>query len=199
MDWRGWSVLLAGTACFLSFTWAAAFHFHKSGKIPRGMQVVSAVSFLTFAWFLYGLGTRPGGYRLAPFALCMLSLLLFWWCILHTRRKRFTLAFSPDAPAFLDTQGPYRVARHPFYLAYLVFWVATALAVPGLLSWAVPVVMAALYTLAAAKEEAKFTDSILQGEYRLYRMRTGMFFPLLAWPRGKGRQARPWLVPPGHP
>jgi len=189
MDWCSWGVLLAGTACFLSFTWAVKFHFHKSGNVPRGMQVVSVVSFLAFVWFLYGLGSRPGGYRLVPFALCALSLLLFWWCIRHTRRKRFTLAFSPDAPAFLDTQGPYRVARHPFYLAYMLFWAATALAVPGLLPWAVPAVMAALYTLAAAKEEAKFADSALESEYRRYRARTGMFFPSLAWPRGKRHQA----------
>jgi len=189
VDWCDWGVLLAGTACFLSFGWAVKFHFHRAGKVPRGMQVVSAVSFLAFAWFLYGISNGLGGHRLVPFALCVLSLLLFWWCILHTRRKRFTLAFSPDAPAFLDTQGPYRVARHPFYLAYLVFWVATALAVPSLLSWAVPAIMAALYTLTAAKEEAKFTDSVLENDYRRYRMRTGMFFPLLVRQRRQGQRA----------
>ncbi len=189
MDWRSWGVLLTGTACFLSFSWAVRFHFDKAGRLPRGMQVVSAVSFLAFTWFLYGLGSRPGGFRLAPFALCVLSLLLFWWCIRHTRRKRFPLAFSPDAPALLDTQGPYQVVRHPFYLAYLLFWVATALAVPGLLPWAVPAVMAALYTAAAAKEEAEFADSILASEYQRYRMRTGMFTPMLLQQLRQGQQA----------
>lgn len=189
VDWRGWGVLLAGTACFVSFSWALKFHFYKTGEVQRGMHVVSAVSFLAFVWFVYGLSNRPGGYRLAPFALCVLSLLLFWWCILHTRRKRFTLAFSPDTPAFLDTQGPYRVARHPFYLAYLMFWVATALAIPGALSWAVPAVMAGLYMVAAAREEAKFTDSVLESDYRLYRKSTGMFFPLLVRQRHTEQKA----------
>lgn len=182
-DWRSWCVLLAGAGCFGSFAWAAQFHFHKASQVPRGMQAVSVASLLAFAGFLYGMDARPGGFRLAPLALCVLSLLLFWWCVLHTRRKRFTLAFTPDAPAFLDTQGPYRVARHPFYLAYLMFWVATALAVPGLLPWAVPAVMAMLYTSAATTEEAKFTDSALESEYRAYSQRTGMFFPLLTRPR----------------
>ena len=177
MDGPSWAVLSAGSACFGSFAWAAKFHFRKTGAVPLGMQAVSAVSLLAFAWFLYGLETMAGGYRAVPLVLCAASLLLFWWCIVHTRRKRFTLAFSPDTPLFLDTHGPYRLARHPFYLAYLMFWVATALALPSLLSWVVPAVMAALYTAAATKEEAKFTDSVLDGEYRRYRMRTGMFLP----------------------
>ena len=176
-DGLSWAVLLAGSACFGSFTWAARFHFKKSGAMPLGMQAVSAASLAAFAWFLYGLGNGPEGGRGAPFVLCVASLLLFWWCIVHTRRKRFTLAFSPDAPAFLDTSGPYRLARHPFYLSYLIFWVATALAGPGLVSWAVPAVMAAFYVVAARKEEAKFASSALDGEYRRYCARTGMFLP----------------------
>ena len=178
-DGLSWAVLLAGTACFGSFTWAARFHFQKLGAMPLGMQAVSAASFLAFAWFLYGLGAGPEGWRAAALALCAASSLLFWWCIVHTRRKRFTLAFSADAPAFLDTSGPYRLARHPFYLSYLIFWAATALASPGLLSWAVPAVMAAFYFVAATKEEAKFADSALEGEYRRFRTRTGMFLPRL--------------------
>lgn len=177
MDGPGWAVLSAGAACFGSFAWAARFHFHQSGAVPLGMQAVSGASLLAFAWFVYGLVARPGGGRLAPLLLCAASLLLFWWCIAHTRRKRFTLAFSADAPVFLDAGGPYRLARHPFYLAYLLFWVATALADPSLWSWVVPAIMAALYTAAAAKEEAKFAGSVLKGDYRRYRLRTGMFLP----------------------
>jgi len=179
MDWRSWGMLLAGFVCFGSFSWAVEFHFRKSDENPRGMQAVSVLSVVAFSWFVYGLGTRPGGYRVVPFGLCALSLLLFWWCILHTGPKPFTLAFSLDLPAFLDTKGPYRVARHPFYLSYLLFWVATALAVPGALSWVAPVIMGALYSLAATREEAKFANGVLNGEYQAYRTQTGMFFPLL--------------------
>ena len=202
-DGLGWAVLLAGTACFGSFTWAARFHFQKSGAMPLGMQAVSAASLLAFAWFLYGMGAGPGGGQLAAFALCVASSLLFWWCIAHTRRKRFTLAFSPDAPAFLDTSGPYRLARHPFYLSYLIFWTATALASPGLLSCTVPAVMAALYVSAARKEEAKFANSALDGEYRRYRARTGMFLPRLRVRFGPLaallRRAARWTPPVASP
>jgi len=189
VDWRSWGVLIAGAICFGSFVWGAKFHFHTVGKAPRGMQVLSLASFAAFAGFLYGISTLPGGFRWVPFGLCVVSLLLFWWCILYTSRKRFTLAFSPDAPVFLDTQGPYRMARHPFYLSYMLFWVATALAVPGALPWLVPAILAALYTFAAMKEERKFTSSAMEREYRTYRMRTGMFFPMLTWQRRKERQA----------
>lgn len=185
MGWCSWSVLLVGLFCFGSFSWAVKFHFLRFRQSPRGMQAVSVLSVVAFTWFIYGLSTRPGGYRVVPFILCALSLLLFWWCILHTRPKPFTLAFSPDLPTFLDTEGPYRVARHPFYLSYLLFWVATALAIPGALPWVAPVVMGALYTLAATKEEAKFASGALVGEYRAYRLQTGMFFPLLIGLRRK--------------
>ena len=188
-DRYGWGVLLIGAACFGSFVWAARFHFHKPVAEQWGMLVLSATNLAAFAWFAYGVSARPQGYRFASAVLCVLSLLLFWWCILHTRRKRFTLAFSRDAPVFLDTRGPYRMARHPFYLSYLLFWVATALAVPGALPWVAPVVMAAFYTLAATREEAKFANGVLDGEYRAYRTRTGMFFPLLLRQRRKERQA----------
>ncbi len=202
-DGLGWAVLLAGTACFGSFTWAARFHFQKSGAVPSGMQAVSAASLLAFAWFLYGLCAEPGGWRLAPLVLCVASLLLFWWCVAHTRRKRFTLAFSPDAPAFLDTSGPYRLARHPFYLSYLMFWVATAMADPGLLSWAVPAVMVAFYVVAALKEEGKFAHSVLEEEYRRYRARTGMFLPRLRVRLGALttllRRAAHWTPPVASP
>jgi len=178
MDWLSWGILLAGSACFASFAWATRFHFGVGGKTPKGMQALSLVNLAAFAWFVYGLGARPGGHRLAPFGLCVLSVLLFWWCIGHTRRRRLALAFSPDAPAFLETSGPYRVARHPFYLAYLLFWMATPLAIPSLLSWVVLAVMAALYTLAAVGEEAKFTNGVLEGKYQTYRTQTGLFWPL---------------------
>ena len=180
MDYRSWGVLVAGLVCFGSFSWAVRFHFRQSGESPRGMQAVSVLSVVAFAWFAYGLVTRPGGHRALPLALCALSLLLFWSCILHTRPKPFTLAFSLDLPAFLDTGGPYRLARHPFYVSYLLFWVATALAVPGVLPWVAPAVMGALYTLAAAREEAKFASGALDAEYQAYRLQTGMFFPLLS-------------------
>ncbi len=189
MDLRGWGVLLAGVACFSSFVWAIRFHFHRPGTDRLGIQVLSVINVVAFAWFLYGLSTETGGYRLIPLGLCALSLSLFWWCVSHTRRKRFTLAFSSDAPTFLDTEGPYRVARHPFYLSYLMFWLAMALAVPGAPSWVALMTMAALYTFAAAKEEAKFANSVLDREYRIYRMHTGMFCPLLIRQRRKEYQA----------
>jgi len=177
--WRSWSVLLAGTLCFGSFVWAAKYHFRDAGMMSRGMLVLSGGNLVGFAWFVFGLNVMPGGYRLAPFALCVLSMLLFWWCILHTRRQHFTLAFSKDTPSFLDTRGPYRVARHPFYLSYLIFWVAVALAIPSAVSWSVVAIMVGLYTLAATREEAKFLKSSLASDYQIYRRQTGIFFPLL--------------------
>lgn len=180
-DWLAGGVLLATIICFGSFAWAARFHFRQEGGTPAGMQVLSLINLIGFAWFVYGLNRWPGGYRWGPIVVCGLSLLLFWWSIIHTRRRPLTLAFSPDAPAFLETTGPYQIARHPFYVSYLLFWMATALAIPGLLPWIVPAVMAMLYAFAATREEAKFINSGLEIDYQAYRMRTGMFYPLHPW------------------
>jgi protein-S-isoprenylcysteine O-methyltransferase Ste14 len=102
---------------------------------------------------------------------------LYGWAIVATRARRPSLAFSPDAPTFVVTEGPYRYLRHPFYGAYLLYWLAGAVVVREW--WLVPALgsVAVLYVLAAAREERQFERSTVAAAYRAYRLSTGMFLP----------------------
>jgi protein-S-isoprenylcysteine O-methyltransferase Ste14 len=173
-------LLIAGSACFAAFVWGVKAHFRRTEAVPPGTLLISTLSFLGYMVFALHLPFND----LAKFwefalSLFVLSLALFVWTISSTRRTPPTLAFDTDAPSFLLRHGPYRFVRHPFYLSYLLFWTGTAAAFAGVLPWAAPVVMFAVYVRAANREERKFARSDLAGAYAAYRRRAGMFLPRL--------------------
>lgn len=104
---------------------------------------------------------------------------LFWWALATHGRDRPSFAFIPVAPGSFTNAGPYRLMRHPIYTAYLLAWLAGAVACgqPWLLAMVVG--MGAFYYRAARQEERQFLTSPLRQEYRRYRRRTGMFLPKL--------------------
>jgi protein-S-isoprenylcysteine O-methyltransferase Ste14 len=139
--------------------------------------VLTVIGFIWFAWRI--LSRPPSGIWELPFVLFVLSLALFAWTVSATRKTPPTMAFDTDEPSFLLNHGPYQYVRHPFYASYLLFWTATALATPGLLPWAAPLVMLTVYWNAARREEHKFANSSLAGAYQRYRAKSGMFLPRL--------------------
>ena len=163
--------------CFAAFVWGVKSHFRSTGDMPPGMKLTSALSTLLFAAFLWHLAY--GASELWPIALILFTAALgvFAAAIKASRINRPTLAFDTDSPNFLLSHGPYRYVRHPFYLAYVLFWFGTAIAVHGLLAWAAPAIMTGLYIHAATREEQKFANSELASAYAAYRTRAGLFWP----------------------
>ncbi|MEK7691540.1 MAG: methyltransferase [Bdellovibrionota bacterium] len=98
--------------------------------------------------------------------------LLFLWTAAVNRRRRLSLAFSPDLPSFLMRNGPYRFLRHPFYFSYLFAYGSAALAAWHPLPLGAVVVMWLVYWAAASREERKFASSGLRAEYAEYRKST---------------------------
>ncbi len=168
---------LAGLTCFATFSWAVKKHFRQTGAMPLGMKLTSGLSFLGFVWFAWHLTAGVSQAWPLVLALFAASYGVFTWAIRATRRTPPTLAFDTDQPSFLLHHGPYQYVRHPFYLAYLLFWFATALAAQTALAWAAPAIMAALYFDAATREERKFAMSELGSAYAAYRAKAGMFLP----------------------
>lgn len=168
---------LFGFTCFAAFSWGVKGHFRSTGAMPPGMKLTSTLSLAGFAWFLWHLTAGVTDAWPMTLALFVGSLCVFSWAIQSTRRTPPTLAFDTDQPSFLLHHGPYRFVRHPFYLAYLMFWIGTAAMAQSLLAWAAPVVMAALYFHAATREEQKFAMSELGAAYAAYRAQAGMFLP----------------------
>jgi protein-S-isoprenylcysteine O-methyltransferase Ste14 len=172
------TVFAAGLICFAAFSWALKSHFRHTGHVPfgaYGISVLSVIGFLWFAWRI--LAGRTSSFWEVAVILFILSILLFAWTINASRKTRPTLVFDTDEPIFLLDHGPYQYVRHPFYASYLVFWIGTATASPGLLPWLAPVVMLLVYWNAARREERKFAGSALASAYQSYQAKAGMFTP----------------------
>jgi protein-S-isoprenylcysteine O-methyltransferase Ste14 len=74
------------------------------------------------------------------------------------------------------TDGPYARVRHPFYLAYCLGWLGTAVAA-GPIQWIPAILLIAWYYRTAREEERHFAASGLSAEYARYRERTGLILP----------------------
>jgi protein-S-isoprenylcysteine O-methyltransferase Ste14 len=178
---RDWLLAAASVACLGSFTWALRGHFRREGPIPLGMRLLSAASLAGFCLYLCRLRQvhPPPGLLLSGLALFALSLCVFWWAVASTRAARLHLAHSDADPQFLTTSGAYRLIRHPFYVAYMIFWLATALSAGGA-QWLVTAVLVTWYVQIARYEERRFGASAMDDAYRAYRERTGMLLPALS-------------------
>jgi protein-S-isoprenylcysteine O-methyltransferase Ste14 len=107
------------------------------------------------------------------------SIALFEWARQSVQGKVFSYIFSNDTPEFLWTSGPYAYIRNPFYVSYLLSYIAVAIMFPGIASLVVVTGMTIYFHAAARHEERKFGRSPLAEEYEAYRRRTGRFIPRL--------------------
>ncbi len=171
-------VLTPGLACFLSFSWGTLRHFRSVGPMPPGMRLVGAVSLLTVAAFTWSVLTSPlpGTWPAAPI-LSFGSLALFAWSVRATRHTDFALAFAGAQPPRLLVTGPFRYLRHPFYTAYLTFWLATCVATTSSICILGSATLLICYFIAAREEEKNISRSWLSVEYQSYASETGMFLP----------------------
>jgi protein-S-isoprenylcysteine O-methyltransferase Ste14 len=177
-----WQAILALSlfSCMASFAWAMQKFFVRPSGRTAGMNVITACGWafaaLHFVAIFWPNSIAPERAFIATL-LYLSSLGLFWWAIRTNSAARLSAVFSPDVPAHLVEDGPYRFMRHPFYCAYVLAWSA------GLIGtarwWLLPtvVVMVIIYWQAAKAEEAKFSRSSLAEEYQRYRERTAWLVP----------------------
>ena len=84
-----------------------------------------------------------------------------------------------DLPPMLVTKGPYSRVRHPFYLAFLLMFLAAAAIVPNAGTISVLIYAAFLLNHTAAREERRLCTSHFGKQYRSYIARSGRFIPPL--------------------
>lgn len=174
-------------ACLAFFIWNIALFIlviHNAFARPQGvplMMRVLSVAGLTGALLDAALLATSAQTRLwlTMLGICLLgvSQIVFRAALTAMRTSPLSLAFSTDAPTFLNESGPYRWVRHPFYTAYALSWLAVCAITAHPAAAAVFVVMMSLYVRAALQEERKFLQSPLTVDYRAYQQRTGMFLP----------------------
>lgn len=184
ISWRI-TFLILSIVCFASFTWAIKKHFRPTDQqtMAGGMRLISILGLLSFFGQIIAIWFKDEFNILTSVVGCicyLTSLSLFYWAVRATLQYKLTLAYSTDEPQFLLKTGPYGFIRHPFYLAYSIYWVAGFVTTQNW--WLIlPIVaMFWLYYQAAKMEEMKFFGSInFHTDYNEYRKQTGMFLPKL--------------------
>jgi len=104
---------------------------------------------------------------------------LFSSALRATSKRSFGVVFGGTVPATIVDHGPYRWIRHPLYVAYLLNWFGCSLLSASPLVWLGTAAVAALYVLAARREERDLLNSSQGPKYAEYRRSTGLFLPRL--------------------
>jgi protein-S-isoprenylcysteine O-methyltransferase Ste14 len=146
--------------------------------MPRRMKNLSLCSTAAFILFsaivvLLGVGPTAGT---AAIVLFLGSASLFWWAVRTTRARPPAIAHTDNVPTMIHMDGPYALVRHPFYLAYCVGWLGTAVAA-GPIQWLPAFLIIAWYYRTAREEEEHFARSAVSTQYAQYRRRTGLILP----------------------
>lgn len=154
--------------------------FRLPDGIPLGVRIVQCIgtimSLLHFVVLLFSSYPTATPDAVAAF-LYVASFILFWSAI-HVHSSRPPAACcTPDLPAQLIVFSPHHWARHPFYTAYMLAWLASAFATyqPWLSFSLVPTSI--LYIRAAHDEEHIFQWNALAPDFEHYCNKTGMFSP----------------------
>jgi protein-S-isoprenylcysteine O-methyltransferase Ste14 len=180
------ALLLTSIVCFSSFTWAIYTFFEAPGGIPKQMRRLGGLGLVAFIFELVGLVTGSDTLMQSlGEVLLILSLGLFWKSVASVRGNRLGIAYAAIQPKSVVRNGPYRWVRHPFYSAYMLFWIggAVASAIPLLI--VVPLVMGSFYYFVARAEEQQLLASRFGASYADYMRQTGMFLPAVTLSRSK--------------
>lgn len=95
----------------------------------------------------------------------------------HDLGKKLLCRLERRTPDALCDKGPYAYIRHPIYASYVLAFLAVLVAMPTLITLAVFVFNAGLFTHAALSDERSLAAGTLATEYAQYKKRTGMFLP----------------------
>jgi protein-S-isoprenylcysteine O-methyltransferase Ste14 len=142
--------------------------------LHEGAGILFAVVHLVLIWTAPAIGIRSA---VAAVVLYATGLGLFLWTQETTKRYPPFQEYSAVDPESLIVWGPYRIVRHPFYLSYLLVWIAGAVATRSAWAALTVAIMAGSYVAAARQEEAAYSGTRFGAEYRGYLARTGMFVP----------------------
>lgn len=127
------SMIVLNIGCLAAFQWGRRCYFRRPNedRIRGGLGPLGtafAIVQLPLVWLggVYSNDLLVG----VVVVLYLLSLLLFYWTTRSHNQRRPGIAFTHGAPEALVTSGAYQVARHPFYLSYLLFWAGVAVVAP---------------------------------------------------------------------
>lgn len=167
---------------FTAFVWALVWWFKKTLIVNRwelhfikASGIVFVLAHLSAAL----LNPLPPSYIYwSGISLMLLSGIIFFWS-LSTFRQPPAVAFAGEVVSPLNTSGPYRFVRHPFYTSYLLAWFSGSIASGCYPLLATFLVMSFIYYRSAKEEEQQWLAGKDKTAYQQYMAETGMFLPFL--------------------
>jgi protein-S-isoprenylcysteine O-methyltransferase Ste14 len=171
-------ITAAGIGWIVPVIWSGRGHF-ESDKVPRGSLLIALVVLITVGLYSYLIWTQsqPVLAEAVGLVVMLLAIWMFFMTIRASRRGRLRMAFDEEGPRGLVEEGPYKYVRHPFYVSYVIFFAAFALATWSPVAIGPLIVIAIIYVLAARMEERLFAATPMAASYDAYRKRTGFFWP----------------------
>jgi protein-S-isoprenylcysteine O-methyltransferase Ste14 len=85
--------------------------------------------------------------------------------------RHFYVGLAGEVPPAVCDAGPYRYVRHPFYLSYVVAFVAVAVAFPSFIVSGVCQLNFGLFMYMALDDERVLLASAMAVDYECYRVR----------------------------
>jgi protein-S-isoprenylcysteine O-methyltransferase Ste14 len=167
-------------ACpFLQFMTAGAYTFIVP-KLRDNGAVLGQISFLSGMACVIAMGLFFGLW--IPSAVCgailaLCSVLFYEWTRRTVIDRNFYAGLAGEVPPAVCDVGPYRFVRHPFYLSYMLAFVAVAVAFPSLIVSGVCILNIGLFVYMAIDDERVLLASPLATAYTAYRERVGMLVP----------------------
>jgi protein-S-isoprenylcysteine O-methyltransferase Ste14 len=160
----------------VAFTWGMLRFFRKPTRDATSTRVVAVLGLASAAWDVWAIATAVTDWRRGVIAstLFVAATTLFFASVRAARRARLTAIFAMDVPEVVLRDGPYCCLRHPFYVAYSLFWLGAWIASNSFASLLAALLMCSIYAHAARQEERKFAESRLADAYDQYRRQTGL-------------------------
>lgn len=167
-------------ACFASFAWSVSGVFAKPvSQDVRAYNILKLMSISAWVLSVYSVITtstiRPICFFIA-LSLSLISLCLFWYAKFVISKYKFDLVFSNDDIDTLVCDGPFKYTRHPFYLSYILAYLAVFVFSLDYLSFVVMVAMYCLYWFASLREEKKMLRGRFSEQYIHYMHKTPSIF-----------------------
>lgn len=162
---------------FAYIVYASYLHFDGTQSEPLGMKIIrisSAFAFIANSIVLWRVDETKSVYLGISASLIAIS--LFSWTIIHTKNRGFKVAYSGISESKFTSDGPFKFIRHPFYSAYIFFWIGWIFSTNfNFISIVICLVLISQYILAANTEE-KFISAACP-DYKEYIQSTGKFLP----------------------
>lgn len=165
----------------------------EARSLDQTLSDAGTANLVGFAFFLTGLGLlaapilnylRIGALPLSSLfgwigiAIALLGIALRWWAF-KTLGEFYTRTLRVSTEQRIVRQGPYKLIRHPGYLASILIWLGAALATTNWIAVVIAAVVLSFAYHSRIQAEESMLLSLRNQEYGEYRAHTWKLIPFI--------------------